>query len=88
MLKKDSIITGALIALIFPAIAWLVAVLLKNQVYIINRPAIPYLFAIALNLILIRLIQKRDMDKTGRGIMLASFVIMLWVVLTKVYHIG
>jgi hypothetical protein len=87
MLKKDSIITGVLIALIFPVIAWGAAYLLRNQAYIIGRPAIPYLVAIAFNLILIRLLQKKDMDKTSRGIMLATFVVMLLVVLTKVYHI-
>jgi len=87
MLKRDSIITGIAIALIFPAIAFGVAYLLRNQVYIIGRPAIPYLVAIAFNLIMIRLLQKKNMDKTSQGIMLATFVIMLLVVLTKVYHI-
>jgi hypothetical protein len=87
MVKKNSIIAGIAIALIFPAIAFGMAYLLRNQVYIIGRPAIPYLVAIAFNLILIRLLQKKDMDQTSRGIMLATFVIMLLVVLTKVYHV-
>jgi hypothetical protein len=86
MLKKNNLFTGILAALIFPAIAWGISYLLTNNVVIINRPAIPYLFAIALNLVAIRLIQKKDMDDTARGIMLATFVIMGVIVVTKIYH--
>ncbi|WP_428327587.1 hypothetical protein [Mucilaginibacter sp.] len=87
MLNKNNLFTGVLAALIFPAIACLVAFLLRTNVDIINRPALPYLVAIALNLILVRIGQKKGLDQTIRGIMLATFAIMLVIFLLKVHPI-
>ncbi len=84
MPQKNSLVTGILAALIFPLIAWGVAYLLRNNVDIINRPALPYLVAVALNLISIRLIQKKELDQTSRGIMLTTFAIMVLIVITKI----
>lgn len=85
MLNKNSVTAGFLAALIFPVIAFAVKYLLKNTVFILNKPAVPYLVAIALNLILIRLCLKKDFDKTGRGIMLATFMIMVFMFSLKRY---
>jgi len=84
MLQKNSLATGILLALIFPAIAFLVSYLLKNNVDIINRPALPYFIAIALNLVLLRICYKKGADKTVRGIMLSTFVFMALVFIFKV----
>jgi len=80
-------LTGILAALVFPAIAYGVAQLLKNNADVINRPALPYLFAIAANLIALRFILKKDLDQTGRGLMLATFAIMLLIFLLKIHPI-
>lgn len=85
MLNKNSFITGILAALIFPAVALAVAYLLKTDVDIINRPALPYFIAIALNLIMMRFALKKKLDLTARGIMLATFIIMLLVFIFKVH---
>lgn len=85
MLNKNSLLAGVLAALVFPAIAWGAAYLLWDSVALINRPALPYLIAIAINLILLRFLLKRDLDKTARGIMLGTFVIMLLVFMLKVH---
>ncbi|MFI5139935.1 MAG: hypothetical protein ACHQIM_19095 [Sphingobacteriales bacterium] len=87
MLNKNNLLTGILAALIFPAIAWLIAGLLANTVYLINKPAIPYFAAIALNLILIRISFTRGADKTARGIMLITFVVMVLVFILKIHPI-
>jgi len=87
MLNKNSLLAGVLAALIFPALAWGVAYLLRTNVDIINRPALPYLVAVALNLILLRICLKKDLDQTGRGIMLATFVVMLLIAAFKIFHI-
>jgi hypothetical protein len=47
---------------------------------LLGKPAIPYLVALALNLIIIRTCYKKDADQTGRGVMLATFVCMLLLV--------
>ncbi|MGZ3873645.1 MAG: hypothetical protein ACXVJD_12045 [Mucilaginibacter sp.] len=82
---KNSLLAGLLAALVFPAIAWGAAYLLRDNIALINRPALPYLIAIAINLILLRFLLKRDLDKTARGIMLGTFVIMLLVFMLKVH---
>jgi hypothetical protein len=84
-LKKDSIITGILLGLIFPAMGWVVAYLLKDNTYIINKPAVPYLVALALNLISMRLFAKKEMVHTVRGIMITTFVVMLLLFIFKLH---
>lgn len=85
MLKKNSLIVGIFAGLIFPALAWVVSWYLRNSIDIINRPALPYLVAIALNLIALRFLQKKELDQTGRGLMLATFVVMILVFIFKAH---
>jgi predicted Na+-dependent transporter len=77
MLKKNGMPYGILIAFIFPVIAGVAAYLLKNNMYLNNKPALPYFTAIAFNLVLLRVFYKKEADKTVRGIMLVTFVFML-----------
>jgi drug/metabolite transporter (DMT)-like permease len=85
MLNKNSLPAGIFAGLIFPAVAWIAAYLLKGSVELINRPALPFFIAIALNLIMLRLFLKKDLDKTGRGVILITFVVMLFVFIFKVH---
>ncbi len=85
MPNKNSFFIGILAGLIFPVIAWAAAWYLKTNVDIINRPALPYFIAIALNLIMMRFMLKKELDKISRGIMLTTFVIMLLVFMFKVH---
>jgi hypothetical protein len=85
MLNKNSFLTGILLALVFPALAWGSAYYLQANETLINRPALPYLIAIALNVITLRFTLKKDLDKTGRGIMLATFVVMIVLFMFKVH---
>ena len=85
MLNKNSLPTGLLIALIAPALAFAAAYLLRNDNLIINKPALPYFIAIALNLVLIRVFSKKAADKTIRGIMLVTFVFMVLIFIFKIH---
>jgi hypothetical protein len=87
MLKKNNLLFGILIALIFPAIAWLIAGLLANNIYIINKPAMPYFVAIALNLVLMRISFSKGADKTARGVILTTFVVMALIFILKIHPI-
>jgi hypothetical protein len=87
MLNKNSMLTGVFIAFIFPAIAWITEFVLKTNTYIINRPAVPYFIAIAINLIILRFCLKNNAEQTGRGIMLATFACMLLIFIFKVHPI-
>ena len=76
-------LAGIFAALIFPGCAFAVEYFLKDNAYIINKPAVPYLVAAALNLILIRICITKDMDKTARGIMLTTFAVTLLLLKLK-----
>jgi hypothetical protein len=85
MLKKNSMVTGILAALVFPAMAVAAAYLLKSNLYIINKPALPHFIAIACNLVLIRICAKKELPDTSRGIMITTIVFMLLVLFTIVH---
>lgn len=87
MLNKNSMLAGFLAGLIFPAVAWLTEFFLKNNTYIINRPAVPYFIAIGLNLVLLRVSYRYGVDKTVRGIMLSTFACMLLIFIFKIHPI-
>ncbi len=79
--------TGILAGLILPGIGCLAAYLLKNNVDVINRPALPYLIAVALNLIAMRICLKRELDQTAKGIMITSFVFFILVFFIVIHPI-
>jgi hypothetical protein len=81
MLNKNSILTGVLLSLIFPAISLLIAYLLRGNLYLLNKPALPYFTALAANLVLMRVVKDKWGDKTGRGIIIGSMVFMIFVFL-------
>ncbi len=81
MQLKNSILMGLLIGLLLPAVAWVLFAKLYPTTVILNKPAIPYLIAIGLNLVIVKLCFKSHADQTGKGVMLATFVSMLIIVL-------
>jgi hypothetical protein len=87
MFNKNSYVTGVLIALVFPAASLIAAYLLKDNILLLNKPALPYLVAVVLNLIMMRLLAKKDTVKTVKGIMVITFIFMLVAFLLKRYHL-
>jgi len=84
MLKKNNIAIGLLAGLIFPGLTWLVfGYFFKNKVILLNKPTIPYLVAIAVNLFIIRYLFKKGDDQTGTGMILCTFVGMLLIFLLQ-----
>ena len=77
MFSKNSYLTGTLIALIFPAASLVVTYMFKDSTLILNKPALPYLVAIVLNLVMMRLISKKETVKTVKGIMIVTFIFMV-----------
>ena len=88
MLKKDNFIFGVLVAAIFPIIACIIAYALRTNIYIINRPAFPYLISIAVNLILMRTSFKYERQQTGKGMMLTTFICMVAIFFLKIHPIA
>jgi hypothetical protein len=88
MLNKNNIAIGILAGLILPALTWLVfGYALKNNAALFNKPAIPYLVSIALNLFIIKYLYKKGLDNTGTGMILCTFVCMALVFLFKIGYL-
>ena len=83
MFKQNNILFGVILGFIAPVIALLVKYQLKGNLYLVNKPLMPYFIAIAINLVLVRVLHKKELDKTGRGIMLGTFTAMLLVLVLK-----
>ncbi|RZA02951.1 MAG: hypothetical protein EOP47_05115 [Sphingobacteriaceae bacterium] len=83
MLNRNHIAIGFIAALFFPAIAWVIDLVVLK--YIPNvKQSIPYLAAIAANLFLIRYLYKNGQDQAGIGAIICTFIIMALVFLLKV----
>ncbi|WP_462266488.1 hypothetical protein [Mucilaginibacter sp.] len=83
MQKANHILTGILGGLIFPALAWLTGGGKWFTLHYLNRPGTPYIIAIAINLLLLRLCYKKGADQAGNGIILCTFVVMLAIFIIK-----
>ena len=84
MLNKNSLLSGVILGLITPALAWLLFHVICKGVILLNKPAIPYLVALGINLFIIRICFKKNMDDTGRGTMLTTFVCVILILVFKI----
>ena len=85
MLTKNSLPFGLLIGAIAPAIAWIIFdLILHNDAVILNKPGVPYLIAVGINLVLIRFSMKKGNDQTSKGIMMVTFLVMVLVFIFKI----
>ncbi|RFZ85962.1 hypothetical protein DYU05_10370 [Mucilaginibacter terrenus] len=88
MFNVNSIPAGLLLGCLLPGITWGVfGFILHNEAIILNKPGVPYLVAIALNLVVLRCFFKKEQEKTAGGIMMATFAFML-VVFVFIIRIG
>ncbi|MFD0793487.1 hypothetical protein ACFQZX_07645 [Mucilaginibacter litoreus] len=86
MFRRNTILIGLLLGCIPPLILWLIfALFLKDDAIIMNKPAIPYLIAILLNLLMLRYAARKHLDQTSRGIMISTFICMLLLVIFKMH---
>ncbi|TFF40663.1 hypothetical protein [Mucilaginibacter psychrotolerans] len=86
MFEKNSIGTGLVLGGILPAISWVVfEYILHNDAFIMDKPAVPYLIAVGLNLVLLRYCLKNQLEDTGKGVMMFTFAFMLVVFLFKIH---
>ena len=82
MLNKNHIAIGFVAALFFPAMAWVIDVVVLKYTPDVKQ-GIPYLAAVAFNLFLIRYFFKNDQDQTGIGAIICTFIVMALVFLFK-----
>ncbi|MBB5396098.1 hypothetical protein [Mucilaginibacter sp. AK015] len=86
MFKKNNLFLGILYGFPAPVLAWLVfAVVLNNGRFFLDKPAAPYLIALALNLVMLRFSARAHLDKTSNGIMITTFVCTLLIFVFKMH---
>ncbi len=86
MFKKDSLIFGLLIGVILPLAVYAMAIVTLSRyghvdgfIYTI-RPKVPALLAAAANLFPFRFFMvNKKFDKTGRGILLVTFLMVILI---------
>ncbi|RFZ90127.1 hypothetical protein D0C36_23085 [Mucilaginibacter conchicola] len=84
MFNRNNTIIGVILGCLPPLLLWLIFVIfLKNDAIIMDKPAIPYLIAIAMNLLMLRYCARKHFDLTSRGIMIATFACMLLIAIFK-----
>ncbi len=83
MLNRNHLVLGFIAAMFFPAIAWVIDVVVLKYIPDVKQ-SVPYLAAIAANLFLIRYLFKNGQDQTGIGAIICTFIIMALVFLIKV----
>jgi hypothetical protein len=87
MLNKNTVGLGLAIGSILPALSWIVfEYILHDDAIIMDKPAVPYLIAIGLNLLFLRYCFKNKLDNTAKGIMMLTFAFTLVVFLFKIHN--
>ncbi|MVN21075.1 hypothetical protein [Mucilaginibacter arboris] len=84
MAVKNNIVTGALVGLILPLLAYFIAEILFKDQLIPDKPGVPYLIAIGINLILLKFIFKADKDKAGIGLLVVTFIVLILAFIFKI----
>lgn len=74
MFKKDSVWLGLVAGLVVPGIAFWVVEFIKNNVSFLVKDDLLYVGCVALNLLLLKYADKRDMDLAYKGVIAATFV--------------
>jgi len=83
MLKKDSTTVGLIAGLVFPALAFVISWFFRDSVFIINQPAVPYFAAFALNLVMMRWLNRKGKMNTMKGIIITTLLILIVLFLFK-----
>lgn len=74
MLRKDNFVWGVLAGILLPGLALIYQKTTSNNLGISQHHQIIYLIGIALNLIIVRMAYRKDLEKTGRGLMFITFL--------------
>jgi hypothetical protein len=77
MFKKDTVWLGLGAGLFFPALAFLIVEFIKENLTVLAKDDLFYIGCVALNLLLLKYADKKDMDLAYKGIIAATFICAL-----------
>lgn len=83
MFKKDKFLAGAIMGLIFPALAYLSVEILKFDVQFLGKKYLLYIASVVINLIAVRVYFKNDRMETASGVVFSTFISALLFVILK-----
>jgi len=81
---NNSFFFGLIVGTVLPTLSWITFHVAYTNLILLNKPALPYLVAIAANLFIMRFFYKKEADQAVRGVMVATFVFMLMLIVFKV----
>ena len=73
-----------LFGLVLPLLAWLFSEVFFQREIIVDKPGVPYLIAIAINLILLKYTYKANAEKAGNGLLVVTFITVLLTFIFKI----
>lgn len=73
-----------LLGLILPLLAWVFSDVFFQREIIPGKPGAPYLIAVAINLIIIKFTYKANADKAGIGLLIVTFIAVLFTFMFKI----
>ena len=83
MFKKDNFLTGAIIGLILPVLAYLAVEIFKYDVQILGKKYLLYIASVVINLIVVRMYFRNDRMETASGVVFSTFISALLFVILK-----
>lgn len=81
---KNNLIIGFLLGAILPLLAYFITEVIFKGENIAGKPGTPYLIAVGINLILLKIFNKNDAGKAETGVMLVSFLVALLTFVFKI----
>ena len=83
MANKFEFLTGLLSGLIAPAVVWITFDIWHKDWLLPDKPAVPYLVAILINLVILRFAVRKGKELKGYGVMTVTFVFAILVFILK-----
>lgn len=77
MQVKNKVAVGMLVGLVVPLLAYFFSEILLDKEIMPAKPGVPYLIAVCINLIFIKYAYKANADKTGAGIIIITFIVLM-----------
>ena len=73
-----------LLGLILPLFAWIFSEVFFQHEIIADKPGVPYLIAVAINLIFLKFTYKANADKAAIGLLIITFLAVLFTFIFKI----
>ncbi|MGI4021524.1 MAG: hypothetical protein ACRYFA_08470 [Janthinobacterium lividum] len=81
---KNNMVAGLLVGLILPLLAYFMDEIFFKDAILPSKPGVLYLVAAGINLVLLKFAYKSNADKTGTGIFVVTFIVLIVAFIFKI----